>query len=277
MTAKASAESDEEFEEFVHNLQEIALAARCTMFLTTSGSNLTLDPFRIRGNSRRGVLADANRQFPFFTFADRARLRLSRQSPQRVAEHVWRAQIVLLTAEGVGTSAIMRDTGKSRNCVRRWQERSPTRLEGLLRDNTCSSRISELDPSIAERVVTLTMQAPPGETTHRIGVAMAEAARVSVSSVQRIWRANGLQPHRVRSQALQGTRIRRQAARRGRSLCRSAGACRRLSSTKRARSKPSTAPSRPADQKRRRRNHDPLLQAARDDDLFAAMNVLDGT
>jgi circadian clock protein KaiC len=36
VTAQASASSDEEFKEFVHNLQEIALATRCTMFLTTN-------------------------------------------------------------------------------------------------------------------------------------------------------------------------------------------------------------------------------------------------
>lgn len=59
-------------------------------------------------------------------------------------------------------------------------------------------RIPKLDPSIAERVVALMMEAPPGETTHWTGAAMAEAAGVSVSSVQRIWRAHGLQPLRVR-------------------------------------------------------------------------------
>jgi hypothetical protein len=42
------------------------------------------------------------------------------------------------------------------------------------------------------------MKAPPGEATHWTGAAMAEAARVSVTSVQRIWRAHGLQPHWVR-------------------------------------------------------------------------------
>ena len=43
-----------------------------------------------------------------------------RNAPQK---DVWRAQIVLLTAEGVGTNAIMRETGKSKTCVWRWQER----------------------------------------------------------------------------------------------------------------------------------------------------------
>lgn len=37
--------------------------------------------------------------------------------------HVWRAGIVLLSAEGVGTNEIRRRTGKSKTCVWRWQER----------------------------------------------------------------------------------------------------------------------------------------------------------
>ena len=42
------------------------------------------------------------------------------------------------------------------------------------------------------------MEEPPHEATHWNSAAMAEQAGVSVSSVQRIWRAHGLQPHRVR-------------------------------------------------------------------------------
>jgi len=41
----------------------------------------------------------------------------NRNSPQK---HVWRAQIVLLSAAGVGTNEIMRQTGKSKTCVWRW-------------------------------------------------------------------------------------------------------------------------------------------------------------
>ncbi len=36
---------------------------------------------------------------------------------------VWRAEIVLATADGHGTNEIMRHTGKSKPCVWRWQER----------------------------------------------------------------------------------------------------------------------------------------------------------
>ena len=114
-------------------------------------------------------------------------------------KHVWRARIVLLSGEGLGTNAIMRETGKSKTCVWRWQERFAAEgFEGLLRDKTRPSRIPKLDTAVAERVVALTMEPPSSEATHWTGAAMAQAAGVSVSSVQRIWRAHGLQPHRVR-------------------------------------------------------------------------------
>lgn len=51
---------------------------------------------------------------------------------------------------------------------------------------------------MAERIITLTQADPPGETTHWTTAAMAEATGISVSSVQRIWRRHGLQPHRIR-------------------------------------------------------------------------------
>jgi hypothetical protein len=87
----------------------------------------------------------------------------------------------------------MRETGKSKTCVWRWQERFASEgFERLLHDTTRPSRIAELASSIAELVVALTMEEPPGEVTHWTGSAMAEVAGVSVSSVQRIWRAHGL-------------------------------------------------------------------------------------
>ena len=131
--------------------------------------------------------------------ADRARLEAivtDRNSPQK---HVWRARIVLLTGEDLGTVGIMRRTGKSKTCVWRWQERfMQAGVDGLLRDKTRPSRIPPLGAEVAARVVALTQTDPLGETTHWTAGMMAKAAGISVSSVQRIWRAHGLQPHRVR-------------------------------------------------------------------------------
>lgn len=119
-----------------------------------------------------------------------------RNSPQK---HVWRARIVLLTADGRGTVEIMRQAGVAKTAVWRWQERfMQAGVDGLLRDKTRPSRIPPLGPEIVERVVALTLADPPGETTHWTAAAMAEASGVSATSVQRIWRGHGLQPHRMR-------------------------------------------------------------------------------
>ncbi len=93
----------------------------------------------------------------------------------------------------------MRRTGKAKTCVWRWQERyMGAGVDGLLRDKTRPSRKPPLSKEIVARVVELTQGPPPEETTHWTSSAMAKAAGVSVSSVQRIWRSHGLQPHRVR-------------------------------------------------------------------------------
>ena len=106
---------------------------------------------------------------------------------------------MLLTCEGFGTNEIMRQTGKSKTCLWRWQERFMHEgVEGLLHDRTRPSRVPPLAPADSERVVALTQSDPPGETTHWTAAAMAGLVRISISSVQRIWRSHGLQPHRVR-------------------------------------------------------------------------------
>ena len=65
-----------------------------------------------------------------------------RNSPQK---HVWRARIVLLTADGVGTNAIARAVNKDKTVVWRWQERFMHEgIEGLSRDKTRPSRIPPL-------------------------------------------------------------------------------------------------------------------------------------
>jgi transposase len=120
----------------------------------------------------------------------------NRNSPQK---HVWRAKIVLLTADGRGTSEIMQATGKAKTVIWRWQERfQEAGIAGLWRDKTRPSRIPPLSREVADRVVALTLAGPLPGASHWTGAAMAKAAGISVSSVQRIWRAHGLQPHRVR-------------------------------------------------------------------------------
>ncbi len=132
--------------------------------------------------------------------ADRARLEAVVADRNSRQKHVWRARIVLATADGCGTAEIMRRTGKSKPCVWRWQERFMREgVPGLLRDRTRKPGIPPLPAATVDRVVELTLAEPPGESTHWTGRMMAKMTGVSLRSVQRIWRAHRLAPHRVRT------------------------------------------------------------------------------
>src|ERR671910_1023680 len=133
------------------------------------------------------------------TSSDRHRLEAIVGNRNTAQKHVWRAAIVLLSADGLGTTEIMSQTGTSKTCVWRWQERFMQEgVDGLLRDKTRPSRIKPLGPDIAERVVTLTLADPLVEATHWTAAMMAKETGISASAVRRIWRAHGLQPHRYR-------------------------------------------------------------------------------
>src|SRR5471030_2506562 len=130
--------------------------------------------------------------------SDRARLEAIVADRNRPQKHVWQARIILLTSADVGTSGIERQIGKDKTCVWRWQERFMLEgVDGLLRDKTRPSGKAPLATTMIERVIALTGRDPLGEATHWTAAAMARSVGISVSSVQRIWRAHGLQPHRV--------------------------------------------------------------------------------
>lgn len=130
---------------------------------------------------------------------ERQRLSAIVADPKSPQKHVWRARIVLLSEQGLGTSAIMRETGKSKTCVWRWQERfMHERVDGLLRDKTRPPGKPPTPPDHVAWIVRQTQDPPPHEATHWTLRAMAKAAGVAASTVQGIWRAHGLAPHRWR-------------------------------------------------------------------------------
>ena len=132
--------------------------------------------------------------------ADRAKLEevvASRNSPRK---WVWRADIVLASADGLGTNAIMRRTGKSKPCVWRWQERYIDQgVPGLLRDKTRPSRIAPLSAKTKLAIIEKTGTEKPANATHWSARKMAKAIGVSHRSVQRVWAGAGLKPHLVRT------------------------------------------------------------------------------
>jgi len=142
---------------------------------------------------RAGIVVDV-------TPADRVRLEAIVRDRNSIQKHVARANVILATADGCGTMEVMRRSGLSKPVVWRWQERFMHEgVDGLLRDKTRPPGKAPLPETTVARVLDLTLGEPPGEVTHWSGRMMAEATGISLRSVQRIWSAHNLQPHRLRT------------------------------------------------------------------------------
>src|ERR1700739_2604902 len=110
------------------------------------------------------------------------------------------ADIVLATAEGLGTNAIMQRTGMSKPYVWRWQERYMDEgVPGLLRDKTRPSRIAPLPAEKKLATIRKTATEKPANATHWSARKMAKAVGVSHRSVQRAGAGAGLQPQLART------------------------------------------------------------------------------
>jgi transposase len=135
---------------------------------------------------------------PVVSADDRARLEAIVADRNRPRKHV--ARLVLLSADRLDVAAVARRAGVGRPAVWRWQRRHAEEgVDGLLRDKTRKPGKAPLGDALVRRIVALTCAEPPGETTHWTGRAMAEAVGVSLRSVQRIWGAHKLRPHRLRT------------------------------------------------------------------------------
>ncbi|MGH6920753.1 MAG: IS630 family transposase [Geminicoccaceae bacterium] len=137
---------------------------------------------------------------PWVSVEDRARLEAIVADRNRAQKHVARARIILGSADGLSVAQVARRAGVGRPAVWRWQRCfAEAGVDGLLRDATRKPGKAPLGDRTVRRVVAWTCAEPPGEATHWTGRAMARHTGVSLRSVQRIWRAHDLQPHRIRT------------------------------------------------------------------------------
>lgn len=123
------------------------------------------------------------------------RLVNKRTTPQRVAE---RAKIVLASAQGLSGSAICAEVGVSRPTVTQWLDRYEAEgLEALLQDRERSGRPREITSDDEAEIVRKTLEEEPPNATHWSCRLMAAEVGVHPTTISRIWRAHGLQPHRI--------------------------------------------------------------------------------
>ena len=124
-------------------------------------------------------------------------IKRSRASSVRARE---RAAIVLLAADGMENKEIAQQLRQDPGKVGRWRQRfSERKMEGILKDKTRPGRIAPLATSLRSKIVRLTVESKPEGATHWSRDSMAKKVGVSASSVGRIWAANGLKPHRVKT------------------------------------------------------------------------------
>jgi transposase len=131
---------------------------------------------------------------------DRARLAAVVGDRNRPQKHVQRARIILLSSDRVPIVEVARQTGASRPSVWRWQQRfAEAGVDGLLRDKTRKPGRAPLPAATVARVLALPCGPAPKGATHWTGRMVARAVGISLSAVQRIWKAYRLQPHRIRT------------------------------------------------------------------------------
>ena len=131
------------------------------------------------------------------TAMERERLDQWARRPKTAQALAQRARIVLACAEGHMNTTVARQIGVTIQPVGKWRQRFVThRLDGLLDEPRPGAPRTVTDATI-DRVVTQTLEARPANATHWSTRAMAQTSGVSRSTVHRIWRAFGLQPHRT--------------------------------------------------------------------------------
>jgi transposase len=140
----------------------------------------------------------AGRRLEALTLTDAERSELTAlaarpKTAQALAQH---ARIILACAEGLENKAVSQQLGVHAMTVGKWRRRFlDQRVEGL-RDEPRPGTPRTIDDARIEAVITRTLESQPEDATHWSSRGMARDSGLAVSTVQRIWRAFGLKPHR---------------------------------------------------------------------------------
>ncbi|MCZ4099787.1 IS630 family transposase [Streptomyces sp. H39-C1] len=132
------------------------------------------------------------------TLSGEERAALEEWVRRRSTPQAWalRCRIVLACAEGVSNKDVAAQLGSTPQAVGRWRARFVQyRIAGLGDMPRPGGPRTVTDEQVAA-VVTRTLESKPKNATHWSTRSMAKEMGLSQSSVSRIWRAFGLQPHR---------------------------------------------------------------------------------
>lgn len=118
-----------------------------------------------------------------------------------------RSQIILLAAEGLENKDIAQRLDLAQVTVSKWRRRyAQLGLAGIRADAPRSGRPAVQRQALAARIVEMTTQETPTDATHWSVRTMAKATGASRAMVNRVWQANGLKPHLLRTFKLSNDR-----------------------------------------------------------------------
>jgi transposase len=138
-------------------------------------------------------IAMSGRQLAALVLADKERLELNSMASRRKTAQ---ALALRARADSKQNKEVAVELGLAENTVGKWRRRFVQRRVDGLQDHPRSGARTIEDERI-EAIVVRTLESLPADATHWSSRGMAKASGLSVSSVQRIWRAFGLQPHRM--------------------------------------------------------------------------------
>ncbi len=120
---------------------------------------------------------------------------------------VCRAKIILAAARGLLNSAIATELGVDPNTVGRWRTRfAEKRIAGLVKDLPRGGRPSREGGAVASLIIERTTQSKPANATHWSTRSLAKELGLTQSMVHRVWKANGLKPHLIKTSPLRAPR-----------------------------------------------------------------------
>jgi len=120
-----------------------------------------------------------------------------RSTPQRL---VLRSKIILLAAEGKKNTEIVKELSTNPVTVGRWRSRFVLlRIEGISKDAPRLGRKPKIPAFVIKKILNTTLHEKPKGRTHWSTRTLAEKLGVSHMTIQRVWKAHNLQPHRTRS------------------------------------------------------------------------------
>src|SRR5436853_6003154 len=143
--------------------------------------------------------AMAGRRMAALVLSDEERAELTSLAARRNTAQALalRARIVLRCATGAENQQVAADLRIDKTTVGKWRRRFVERRMDGLRDEPRSGAPRSIKDDRIEAVIVKTLESLPENATHWSSRGMAKTSGMSVSTVQRIWRAFGLQPHRI--------------------------------------------------------------------------------